>query len=360
MAQVELKEVKKTYGNLEVIHGVDLKIHDGEFVVLVGPSGCGKSTALRMVAGLEEITKGEVYIGGEQVNDIPPKERGIAMVFQNYALYPHMNVFRNMSFSLELAKRSKEEINTLVNEAADILGLHELLERKPSELSGGQRQRVAMGRAIVRHPKVFLFDEPLSNLDAKLRNQMRVEIRRLHDRLGNTIIYVTHDQLEAMTLADRIVVMRDGYIEQIGEPIELFENPANIFVAGFIGTPPMNLIECKIQGNSTLKLRGSIEIPIPAKNGIQFSQGQSVTMGIRPKDMSIDPIQGENIHLIETEIDLIETLGSETLLHLKVGDEIFIGRFLGKRDVSRNQRVQIHMNLNNLHIFDTKSTQRIY
>ena len=248
MAQVVLKKVVKRFGKEEVVHGIDLDIADREFVVLVGPSGCGKSTTLRMVAGLEKISEGEIFIGDRLVNDVAPKDRHVAMVFQNYALYPHMNVYKNMSFGLQLRKVPKAEIEKRVMEAAGILGLQDLLKRKPFELSGGQRQRVAMGRAIVRNPDVFLFDEPLSNLDAKLRTQMRTEIKRLHQKVQSTIIYVTHDQVEAMTMADRIVVMRDGYIEQTGNPLELFQNPVNTFVAGFIGTPPMNLVPAKIVG----------------------------------------------------------------------------------------------------------------
>jgi multiple sugar transport system ATP-binding protein len=256
MAQVIISDIVKKFGKTEVVHGISLDIIDKEFVVLVGPSGCGKSTVLRMVAGLEKITSGTVSIGDRIVNDIAPKDRDVAMVFQNYALYPHMNVFGNMSFGLKLSKTPKAEILERVNEAAAILGLEELLHRKPHELSGGQRQRVAMGRAIVRKPSVFLFDEPLSNLDAKLRTQMRVEIKRLHQKVQSTAIYVTHDQVEAMTLADRIVVMRNGNIEQVGQPIELFQNPANTFVAGFIGSPPMNLVPARIvKINEALTIR---------------------------------------------------------------------------------------------------------
>ena len=246
MAQVILKDIVKKFGKSEVVHGISLEIPDKEFVVLVGPSGCGKSTILRMVAGLEKITAGTVSIGDRVVNDVAPKDRDVAMVFQNYALYPHMNVFNNMSFGLRLSKTPKSEILARVNEAAAILGLEELLQRKPHQLSGGQRQRVAMGRAIVRKPAVFLFDEPLSNLDAKLRTQMRTEIKRLHQKVQSTAIYVTHDQVEAMTLADRIVVMRNGNIEQVGQPMEIFQNPANTFVAGFIGSPPMNLVPARV------------------------------------------------------------------------------------------------------------------
>src|SRR5713226_5661875 len=251
MASVELKQVRKSFGSTQVVHGVDISIADGEFCVLVGPSGCGKSTLLRMLAGLEEITHGEISIGGKVVNRVPPKERDIAMVFQNYALYPHMTVRDNMSFALMLAKQSKDEISARVKKAADILGLDQLLDRYPRQLSGGQRQRVAMGRAIVRDPQVFLFDEPLSNLDAKLRVQMRTEIKELHQRLKTTSIYVTHDQIEAMTMADTIVVMNGGRVEQIGTPLDLYDEPANLFVAGFIGSPAMNFLPGRIVAGSS-------------------------------------------------------------------------------------------------------------
>ena len=274
MTEVTLSNVVKKYGKHQAVHGIDLGIHDGEFVVLVGPSGCGKSTTLRMIAGLEEISGGEIAIGGRVVNDLPPRERNISMVFQNYALYPHMTVRENLGFSLKIAKRPEDEIANSVTEAAGILGLDELMERKPAELSGGQRQRVAMGRAIVRHPDVFLFDEPLSNLDAKLRTQMRVEIKKLHQKVGNTIIYVTHDQVEAMTLADRIVLMRDGHIVQVGTPLELFEHAGrDTFVATFIGSPPMNLVDGEGSGD-TLRLNGGIELPVPASARALVRDGQ--------------------------------------------------------------------------------------
>ncbi len=262
MADVILRDVRKSFGALTVVHSIDLDIAHGEFVVLVGPSGCGKSTTLRMIAGLEDISGGRVLIGGREVNDLPPRDRNISMVFQNYALYPHMTVRENLGFSLHIAKRPKAEIEAAVAEAAEILSLTPLLDRKPGQLSGGQRQRVAMGRAIVRHPDVFLFDEPLSNLDAKLRTQMRVEIKRLHQKVGTTIIYVTHDQVEAMTLADRIVIMRDGHIVQIGTPLEVFEQPVNAFVATFIGSPPMNLLPGTVQAG-TVRLADGTALPLP-------------------------------------------------------------------------------------------------
>src|SRR4249919_2294542 len=282
MASVQLKGVRKAFGRVEVVHGVDISIRDGEFVVLVGPSGCGKTTLLRMLAGLEEITSGEIRIGDKVVNNIPPKARDIAMVFQNYALYPHMSVFDNMAFSMKLAGRTKEEARQRVDVAAKILGLTEYLDRYPRQLSGGQRQRVAMGRAIVRDPQVFLFDEPLSNLDAKLRVQMRTEIKELHLRLKTTSVYVTHDQIEAMTMADTIVVLHGGTVEQIGSPLELYDNPANLFVAGFIGSPAMNFLPGRfVPGSATaVKLANGSELPAPA---CREADGRDVTLGVRPE-----------------------------------------------------------------------------
>ena len=259
MADVDMRSVSKSFGDNEVIHSVDLQVEDNEFMVFVGPSGCGKSTLLRLIAGLEDVNQGEISIGGERVEHLPPAKRGIAMVFQSYALYPHMTVFENMSFGLRLAKAKKDFIQQRVQEAAEVLQITELLQRKPKELSGGQRQRVAIGRAIVREPKVFLFDEPLSNLDAKLRVQMRIELTKLHQKLNATMIYVTHDQVEAMTMADKIVVLRDGYVEQIGRPLDLYHNPANLFVAGFIGSPAMNMMEGKISGISDNSLEVELE-----------------------------------------------------------------------------------------------------
>ncbi len=272
-----------------MVHSINLDIRDCEFIVFVGPSGCGKSTTLRMIVGLEEISGGEISISGKVINDLAPKDRDIAMVFQNYALYPHMDVYNNMSFGLKINKVPKSEIEKRVNEAAKILDIQEYLYRKPFELSGGQRQRVAMGRAIVRKPSIFLFDEPLSNLDAKLRTQMRLEIKQLHKRIQSTIIYVTHDQVEAMTLGDRIVVLKDGYIEQVGDPLDLFHHPANTFVAGFIGTPPMNLVPCQVSkadSGDFLQLKGGITFPIPEKNGVHFSDNQKVVMGLRTEDIT--------------------------------------------------------------------------
>src|SRR6187200_1026580 len=293
MASVAIRDVRKAFGSTTVIHGVDIAIGDGEFVVLVGPSGCGKSTLLRMVAGLENITSGEIRIGDRLVNNLPPKERDVAMVFQNYALYPHMTVAANMGFSLRLRGADKAEIESRVHRAAEILGLMPLLERYPRQLSGGQRQRVAMGRAIVRDPQVFLFDEPLSNLDAKLRVAMRTEIKELHQRLKTTSIYVTHDQIEAMTMADKIVVMHDGVVEQVGEPLELYDHPANLFVAGFIGSPAMNFVDATIKRNggaARVELQDGTLLDAPLRSGGQ--DGQPVVYGTRPEHLSLSDAGG--------------------------------------------------------------------
>jgi multiple sugar transport system ATP-binding protein len=317
MADVALKNVQKSFGRMKVIHGVDLDIRDGEFVVFVGPSGCGKSTLLRLIAGLEDITGGDLFIGGERVNDLVPAKRGIAMVFQSYALYPHMNVYDNMAFGLELAKSSKAEIDAKVREAARMLQIDALLDRKPRQLSGGQRQRVAIGRAIVRDPKVFLFDEPLSNLDAALRVQTRIEIAKLHSDTRATMIYVTHDQVEAMTLADRIVVLNAGRIEQVGTPLELYHRPANLFVAGFIGSPQMNFIECEVAGVGpnevlvSLPSGGTLCVPV-APESVQ--PGEAVTLGVRPDHVRVSaqgPLTGR--------VDLVEELGENHLLYVDVG-----------------------------------------
>ena len=318
MSGVSLNGIVKAYGALQVVHGIDLHVAEKEFVVLVGPSGCGKSTTLRMVAGLEEITDGDLMIDGRRMNRVAPKDRDVAMVFQNYALYPHLNVADNMAFGLRIRKMPKDQIKTTIDDVAEILGLTPYLDRRPADLSGGQRQRVAMGRAIVRHPKVFLFDEPLSNLDAKLRTQMRAEIKRLHNRLGVTSVYVTHDQVEAMTLADRIVVMNDGRIEQVGTPMELFNNPANVFVAGFLGSPPMNqmkgtLTETGAQvGDTEIKINGSTAA----------YAGRDVIVGIRPEHVTLTD-EG-NATALPIALDLVEPLGSEALLHARVGEDALV------------------------------------
>jgi len=326
MAGVSLEGIVKSYGSVRVVHGIDLEVQEKEFVVLVGPSGCGKSTTLRMIAGLEEITDGELRIDGRRVNRVAPKDRDVAMVFQNYALYPHLNVADNIAFGLRIRKESKADIAAAVEEVSGILGLTDYLERRPADLSGGQRQRVAMGRAIVRRPKVFLFDEPLSNLDAKLRTQMRAEIKRLHKRLGVTSIYVTHDQVEAMTLADRIVVMHDGRIEQVGTPMELFLNPANVFVAGFLGSPPMNMVKARIVAGDSgpvAEFDGQA-IALQKLPTLQNSVGQQVTLGIRPEFVTVAGKGAPD--RVTVEVDLVETLGSEALIHATLQGEPFVIR----------------------------------
>ncbi|MFY8032597.1 MAG: ABC transporter ATP-binding protein, partial [Devosia sp.] len=314
MAEVRLEKVVKRYGKLEIVHGIDLDVAHNEFVVLVGPSGCGKSTTLRMIAGLEEISGGTIRIGDRVVNALPPRSRNISMVFQSYALYPHMTVRENLGFGLKIAGQGEEEIAKRVGEAAEILGLGPYMDRLPQHLSGGQRQRVAMGRAIVRQPEVFLFDEPLSNLDAKLRGQMRVEIKKLHQRVKTTVIYVTHDQVEAMTLADRIVIMRDGHVEQVGTPSEVFEQPVNTFVAGFIGSPPMNQLDARVSSGKAV-LSDGLEVPLPAD--ARVSEGQQIVVGFRPE--SFAP-KGHSLHgadqslMVNRTVTIAEPLGTETIL----------------------------------------------
>jgi len=365
MANVTLKKVVKKFGKTEVIHGINLDIADKELVVLVGPSGCGKSTVLRLIAGLEKVTAGEILIEDRVVNDVEPKDRGAAMVFQNYALYPHMDVFGNMSFGLKLSKTPKAEIESRVKEVADILELGELLKRKPYQLSGGQRQRVAMGRAMVRKPSIFLFDEPLSNLDAKLRTQMRTEIKRLHQKVETTIIYVTHDQVEAMTLADRIVVMHDGYIEQVGKPIELFQKPANTFVAGFIGSPPMNLVPARIiQKDSVFKIdfNEKLQIPVPEKADSGIKDGMEVIMGLRTEDLNID--NGSNGFPEEWKADgiveVVEPLGGETNMHMNLQGINFVAKSEGRRVINVGEKLRLALNLEHLHIFDARTTLSVY
>ncbi len=365
MARVELREVVKSYGQTEVVHGIDLDVAHKEFVVLVGPSGCGKSTTLRMIAGLEKITSGQIRIDEKVVNDMAPKDRDAAMVFQNYALYPHMNVYKNMSFGLKLRKVPKDEIEARVLKAAQLLELADLLKRKPHELSGGQRQRVAMGRAIVRHPAVFLFDEPLSNLDAKLRTQMRLEIKRLHRKVATTIIYVTHDQIEAMTLADRIVVMRDGTIEQVGNPIDIFQRPVNTFVAGFIGSPPMNLVPALVvatAGGFALRFNERMQVPVPERPESSLIDGQRVMMGLRTEDLKPDNGNGHipEAWKVEGVVDVVEPLGSETNMHMDLCGVKFVARSDGRRRINPGEKLLLALNLNHLHIFDAQSTLSIY
>ncbi len=338
MANVTINKAGKHYGNFEALKGVSVDIADGEFVVLVGPSGCGKSTLLRMIAGLEEISSGEIGIGNRVVNDLPPKERDIAMVFQNYALYPHMTVAQNMGFSLKLKGVPKAEIKAKVDRAAQILGLQSLLDRQPRQLSGGQRQRVAMGRAIVRDPQVFLFDEPLSNLDAKLRVQMRAEIKELHQRLKTTTIYVTHDQVEAMTMADKIVVMKDGIIEQAGSPLELYDRPQNVFVAGFIGSPSMNFIQGSMVAEG-FKTTDGIILPVANR-----ADG-ATTYGIRPEHLKLDP------NGIEVEIVVLEPTGSETSVLARLGTQTITGIFRERITQEPGTKLRVTPDLSLVHLF---------
>ena len=351
MSGVTLESIVKCYGKIEVVHGIDLQVDEKEFVVLVGPSGCGKSTTLRMIAGLEEITEGTLSIDGRVVNRVAPKDRDVAMVFQNYALYPHLSVAENIAFGLRIRKESKQHIAQSVKEVGETLGLTPYLERRPSDLSGGQRQRVAMGRAIVRRPKVFLFDEPLSNLDAKLRTQMRAEIKRLHKRLDVTSVYVTHDQVEAMTLADRIVVMNDGIIEQIGKPMELFMNPANRFVAGFIGSPPMNQLEGKVTSSAAglHATVGNASIALPEVTGVE--RDQDIIVGIRPEHISLTPVGG--LPAISISLDLVEPLGSEALLHASIGDQPLIIKAETHGDIEHfNSVTEVYAPIDLIKVFD--------
>ncbi len=353
MGKVTIKNLRKSFGSVEVLHGVSIDIEDGEFVVLVGPSGCGKSTLLRMIAGLEEISAGELIIGDRVVNTVAPKERDISMVFQNYALYPHMSVAKNMGFSLRLRKEQQSFIDQRVNEAAEILGLTEYLDRFPRQLSGGQRQRVAMGRAIVRNPQVFLFDEPLSNLDAKLRVQMRTEIRQLHQRLTTTTIYVTHDQIEAMTMADRIVVMNSGNIEQIGTPLDLYDRPANLFVAGFIGSPGMNMIEGKVstEDPSVFVSKSGSRLPLP--EGADTAPNQELIYGLRPEHMIFDP-DG-----IAYRTEVVEPTGAEFHVLMSHGDEQITGSFRERITARPGEPIGIRPDLPRVHLFDAKTGHRI-
>jgi multiple sugar transport system ATP-binding protein len=366
MAEVTLGNVTKVFPpNVVAVKQFNLQIADREFLVLVGPSGCGKSTTLRMIAGLEEITEGTIRIGERIVNDVPPKDRDIAMVFQNYALYPHMTVYKNMAFALKLRKFARKEIDKRVREAAQILGITELLERKPKALSGGQRQRVAVGRAIVRQPKVFLFDEPLSNLDAKLRVEMRAELNKLHNRIATTMVYVTHDQVEAMTLGDRIVVMHNGEIQQVGAPLDIYNNPRNRFVAGFIGTPPMNFLEGKLSArNGGLVFEeGSASIPLPARfaPGLASRVGKSVLFGIRPEDIR-DVAQAretEPVFQLKTMVEVVEPLGDEMILYLKTPTHEFLGKVGSHGGVRDGQALDVGFNLDRVHIFDAETGENL-
>ena len=362
MAQVSLRKLVKRFDEVEAVSGIDLEIADKEFVVLVGPSGCGKSTTLRMIAGLEDITGGEVAVDGDVVNDVPPKDRDMAMVFQNYALYPHMTVHENMSFGLRLKRFPKDEIERRVQEAARILDIGELLARKPRALSGGQRQRVAMGRAIVRNPKVFLFDEPLSNLDAKLRVQMRTEIKRVHQKVRTTTVYVTHDQVEAMTLADRVVVMNRGRIEQIGAPNYLYHSPATRFVAGFIGSPAMNFIPCRLeQAGEGLQVRLSdqISFAVPEDRNARYRpyQGKDgLTFGIRPEHLTEAKSNGKrSIGQFEAALEVIEPMGHETMVFFTIEGTEVCGRVNPNAGAREGVRMPMAAHLDNMHLIDNKS-----
>ncbi len=352
MASVTVRDMRKSFGSTEVLHGVSIEIEDGAFVVLVGPSGCGKSTLLRMISGLESITSGELWIGDRMVNMAPPKERDIAMVFQNYALYPHMTVYENMAFSMRLRKAPAAEIDERVRVAADILGLTPLLGRFPRQLSGGQRQRVAMGRAIVRDPQVFLFDEPLSNLDAKLRVQMRTEIKALHQRVGGTTVYVTHDQIEAMTMADKIVVMQGGYVEQIGTPLDLYDAPRNVFVAGFMGSPAMNFLRGKVRrsGGAAQVLTGAGEVlDVPEAPGLE--DGRDVIMGFRPEHLTLAGEGGG----FAADVVVTEPTGSEIHVVAKHGQDEIVAVFRERHLLRSGERIRLAPDLARAHVFDAES-----
>ena len=367
MASVRLDNVRKVYDNsFTAVHGASLEVNDGEFVVLVGPSGCGKSTTLRMIAGLESITDGSLYIGGQLVNDVPPKDRDIAMVFQNYALYPHMTVRDNMAFGLKLRKYKKSEITKRVEHAAQVLGIHSILDRKPKQLSGGQRQRVAVGRAIVRKPKVFLFDEPLSNLDAKLRVQMRTEISKLHHQLDSTMVYVTHDQVEAMTMGDRIVVMKEGYIQQIDTPLNLYNNPVNVFVGGFIGSPAMNFVKGKVLQNGGLafKENGSgnfLHLPSSKSDLLESFIGRSIILGVRPES-----IQVSQPHTVKEEtsfrvtLDVVEPMGNEIIIYANTGIHRLVARLHPQELPSPGNTLNLMIKADSIHFFDSDTEKAIY
>jgi multiple sugar transport system ATP-binding protein len=365
---VEIKDLVKTYVDdrgrptFTAVKSINLHIENGEFMVLVGPSGCGKTTTLRMVAGLEKISSGTISIGSRVVNDVEPKDRGIAMVFQNYALYPHMSIFNNMAFGLQLAKKKKDFIQETVSRTSKALGLDHMLQRKPQALSGGQRQRVALGRAIVRNPQVFLFDEPLSNLDAKMRVQMRSEISKLHKQLGSTMIYVTHDQVEAMTMGDRICVMKDGSIMQVADPLTLYRKPENIFVAGFIGSPPMNLLKGKIEQQSGGLIfvenatANGLAIPLsgPAADVAAKVVGQDIVFGVRPEHISDMPIDGPSAQL-KAIVDISEPMGSESLVYLKAGTGTLIARVHGEQLFHMGQELNVNISMDKIALFDAKT-----
>ena len=369
MASVRLVNLTKRFGEVVAVDSVNLKVNDGEFLVLVGPSGCGKTTCLRMVAGLEEATSGEIWIGDRCVNEVSPKDRDISMVFQNYALYPHMTVYDNMAFALKLRKVPRDEIERLVRQAAGMLGIEELTARKPGQLSGGQRQRVALGRAIVRQPACFLMDEPLSNLDAKLRIQTRAELIKLHRKLGVTTIYVTHDQVEAMTMGDRIAVMRDGVIHQCATPMELYERPVNRFVAGFIGSPPMNFLEATLhrQNGDVVVEAADFRAKLPEARGaseaVQEHLGLPVIFGIRPSDIfdrSIPtPVAATEDNTVTVQVEVVEPMGAESVIYLRAGDENLIGSFSGDTKATEGEPMQVVLNMDKVHLFDRDTEQVI-
>ncbi|MEM6454271.1 MAG: sn-glycerol-3-phosphate ABC transporter ATP-binding protein UgpC [Acidobacteriota bacterium] len=362
MSNVTFNQVCKRYGSVSVIEGLDLEIRDEEFMVLVGPSGCGKSTALRMIAGLEEISDGTISINGQVVNDLAPKERDIAMVFQSYALYPHMTVRENMAFGLKIRKMDPADIDRRVNEAAEILGLTQLLDRKPAHMSGGQRQRVAVGRAIVRKPRVFLFDEPLSNLDAKLRVQMRAEISKLQGRLKTTTVYVTHDQVEAMTMGHRIAIMKDGFLQQIGTPLEVYEEPQNVFVATFIGTPPMNFFSATVGGGGDRMIGASIELPTPEATRAAAKQhdGGEILVGVRPENL-IDAASGGRgpTAPVKGVAEIVEPLGHEVLVHTRIGDDLLVAKVDPSRTPRVGDELDLIVELDKLRIFDRSTERRL-
>jgi multiple sugar transport system ATP-binding protein len=360
MASVILKQVTKRFGPVSVIEGLDLEIRDREFMVLVGPSGCGKSTALRMIAGLEDITGGTISIGDRVVNEVPPKDRDVAMVFQSYALYPHMTVKENLEFGLRIRKTPRAEIDRLVPEAAQVLGIQQLMERKPKELSGGQRQRVALGRAIVRKPSVFLFDEPLSNLDAKLRVEVRAEIKKLQARLQVTTVYVTHDQIEAMTMGHRIAILNAGKLQQVGAPLEVYEKPANLFAAGFIGTPPMNLIPATLGPGGSVAQANGFEIPVPPAARGSAGAGARVVMGIRPENV-VPPgrdARGET-HRLSLTVEIVEVLGDEVVIHGRAGESTLVFKQDPHRPAAVGSTIEVKVELEALHLFDAVDERRL-
>jgi multiple sugar transport system ATP-binding protein len=361
MAGVSLQKICKRYGDVSIIEDLDLEVADREFMVLVGPSGCGKSTVLRMIAGLEEISSGTIAIGGRVVNALAPKDRDIAMVFQTYALYPHMTIRENLEFGLKMRKTPRPEIDRLVSESAELLGMAPMLDRKPRQLSGGQRQRVALGRALVRQPAVFLFDEPLSNLDAKLRVQMRAEIKKLQRRLGTTTVYVTHDQMEAMTMGSRIAVMRDGRIQQVGEPLEIYERPRNLFVANFIGTPPMNLVRATLEPGGKAAASGfTLPLPQAMRPTAAEQEGRRIVLGIRPENV-VDAREGGRgpTASLPIEVEFVEPLGDEVIVHGRVGEELILCKLGPHRVPEAGSRLEVAIELEKMHVFDAETELRM-